>query len=796
MLGNFIKVMLRNFKRYKGYSFINVAGLAIGMACCILILLWIQDESSYDDYHHDVDRIYRVAIDIRTQTANRVFAPICPMLTPTIKKDLPQVEQVVRFFPQRNLLVKYGEEKRFYEDRFAFVDPEVFDVFTVSFIKGDPATALNRPRTVVITERIARKYFGDENPMGKSLIINRIDAEVSGVIADVPQNTHNKFDFLSSLKIYEKNRMMTGWHSTMFYTYIKTNNPVDKTVFAAQINDIVNGIIGSQIKDWGVSYHFFLQPIKDIHLYSNLRYEIEPPGNSVYIYVFSAIALFVLLIACLNFINLSTARSTNRAREVGMRKVVGARRIQLIRQFLSESLFLSFLALLLAVGVIALVLPWFSDLAGKDLSISALFAPQVLSGLLGIALLAGIVAGSYPAFFLSSFRPAAVIRGSAAGKGKGNLLRKGLVISQFAISIMLVIGTITVFQQLNYMKNQNLGFDRDQMLILPLRGGINISQNFETVKREFSDHPAIQKISVSASIPGRGVNNFATSLIGEEDDKQQSMFYLGVDHDFFNTYDIDLAAGRIFEKTRSTDVNSAIMINEAAVKAFGWSLPETALGKRIQTGFGAEGEIIGVYRDFHYRSLQTVIEPLIIMVVPRWFRTLSLKVNTGNLSDVMGFIQEKWNKFFPQNPFEYFFLDADFDRLYRTDEQAGRIVMLFTGFAIFIACLGLFGLASFMAEKRTKEIGIRKVLGSSVARILMLLTKEFSKWIIAANLIAWPAAYFILDKWLKNFAVHTQVKALTLVLAGVLALFIALVTVSYQSFKAATADPVDCLRYE
>lgn len=788
--------MLRNISRYKGYSFINIAGLAIGMACCILILLWVQDESSYDDFHQDVERLYRVAIDIRTQTANRVFAPVCPMLAPTIKKDLPQIEQVVRFFPRRNLLVKYGEEKKFYEDGFAFVDPEVFEVFSVSFLQGDRATALNRPRTVVITDRIARKYFGAEDPLGKSLIINQMDTEVTGVIADIPHNTHNKFDILSSLQIYEKDRMMSGWHSTMFYTYIKTKSPVDQEAFAASINDIVNGIVGAQIKDWGVSYHFFLQPIKDIHLYSHLRYEIEPAGNAIYIYIFSAIALFVLLIACLNFINLSTARSTNRAREVGMRKVVGAIRIQLIRQFLSESLFLSLLALLLAIGVIALVLPWFGALAGKDLSISAVFAPQVLLGLLGIALFAGIVAGSYPAFFLSSFRPAAVIRGGATGGGKGTLLRKGLVISQFAISIMLVIGTITVFQQLNYMKNQNLGFDKEQMLILPLRGGINISQNYETVKSEFSNHPAVQKISAAASIPGRGVNNFATSLIGEEDDKQQSMFYLGVDHDYFNTYDIDLAAGRGFDKTRSTDVLGAIMINEAAVKAFGWSTPESALGKRVQTGFGARGEIIGVYRDFHYRSLQTVIEPLIIMVVPRWFGTLSLKINTENLPDLMTFVQEKWNKFFPQNPFEYFFLDADFDRQYRSDEQAGHIVMLFTGFAIFIACLGLFGLASFMAEKRTKEIGIRKVLGSSVARILLLLTKEFSKWILAANIIAWPVAYFILDKWLNNFAIHTRVQILTMALAGAIALSIALATVSYQTFKAATADPVECLRYE
>jgi len=789
-------VAFRNIKRHKGYSFINISGLAIGMACCIMILLWVQDELSYDNYHKDADHIFRVIVDIQTKTGNWVFAPASAPLAPALKKDFPQVEKAVRFWESSDLLIKYGERKKFYEGDLFYVDPEVFEVFTIPFIKGNPKTALSRPSTFVITEEIAQKYFGNEDPLGKSLTLGNQDYEITGVVKNIPKNSHFKFNFLTSLKQFETLQFMNDWFSTDFYSYIKTKSHVDKKAFEGKIQHFADRYVGDELKKLGAGFTYFLQPIKNIHLHSHLRYELEAPGNVAYIYIFSAIALFVLFIACFNFINLTTARSANRAREVGIRKVVGAYKTKLMKQFLSESVFMSVLALILAIMIISTVLPWFNELSGKELSLITLMNTEALLILIGTALFAGIVAGCYPAFFLSAFRPVVVLRGTMKTGLKGSILRKVLVSFQFAISIVLVLGTMIVYQQLNFMKSQKLGFDKEQMLILPLRGGMQIVQNYETIKSEFTKHSGISMAAVSSSVPGRGIRNFATSLLGESDDKIQSMNYISVDHDFIHTYSIELIAGRAFQRERATDIRRTFMINEAAVKTFGWASPEEAIGKRIQTGYTTQGEIIGVYKNFHYRSLQFIVEPLVLVINPDWLGAISLKINTKNLQDVLAFTENQRNRLFPKNPFEYFFLDTHFDRQYRSDEQIGQIVFIFSGLAIFIACLGLFGLSSFMAEKRTKEIGIRKVLGSSVSNIVMLLTKEFTKWVIVANIFAWPAAYFIMNKWLQNFAYHTSIKFWVFLLAGGFALIIALLTVSFQSIKAALANPVDSLMYE
>jgi putative ABC transport system permease protein len=796
MLKNYLKIALRNFQRHKGYSFINTAGFAIGMACCLLILIYVRHELSYDSYHKDVERTYRIAQDIRTQTANRIFAPISPMVAPTLKADHPQVEYAARTIPARSRLVKRGETF-FYEDRFMYADQELLDIFTIPFIQGNPRDALTRPNTLVISQRMAHKYFGSANPLGETLKINERELEITGVVEDSPENTHMKYDLIASLMTLKDWNEMSNWHSTMFYTYLKLKPNVNVEEFSQQVARIADKYVGERLKNWGDVYHYFLQPISSIHLHSHLSYEIEPPGNPTYIYIFSFVGVFILLIASLNFMNLSTARAANRAKEVGLRKVVGAQKLQLIGQFLGESLLVAFLSLGLAMITARFAITLLNNLTRVSLSFDELLKPGVLSLLIGGAVLVGLAAGLYPAFVLSAFRPALTLKGSTATGARSVTMRTVLVVVQFAISVGLIIGTLTMYRQFNFMKNQYLGFEKEQKLVLPLRGGINIQKNFESVKDMFSKYPSITGITVSSTVPGRGVSNFGISLVGEDDPKNQSMYHMYFDDDFIPDYGIEIAAGRAFQKGMSTDFMGAFLINEAAVKAFGWSSPEEALGKRLQTGHGGRiNPIIGVTKNFHYRGLQSEVEPLVMEFLPWTFRYITLSVDITDLKEILAFVESQWKELFPGNPFERFFLDTDFDRQYRADEQVGSIFGIFTLLGLFIACLGLLGLASFTAESRTKEIGIRKVLGSSVIGIVLMLSRQFTKWVLVANLIAWPVAYFAMHKWLQNFAYRIRLDILTFALSGLLVLAVALLTVSYQSIKAAIANPVDSLRYE
>ena len=796
MLKNYWKIALRNFQRHKGYSFINIAGFAIGMACCLIILIYVRHELSYDRYHKDVERIYRIAIDIRHQTANRVFALISPTVAPALKADYPQVEYAARAMPTSSRLVK-KEERLYYEDRFMYADQELFDIFTIPFIQGNPQEALIRPQTLVISERMAQKYFGNSYPIGETLEINQREYEITGVVADSPENTHMKYDLIASLETLKDWSEMTNWYSTMFYTYLKLQPNVNVEELSQKVSHIADKYVGERLSNRGTTYHYFLQPISSIHLHSHLRYEIEPSGNPVYVYIFSFVGLFILLIACLNFMNLSTARAANRAKEVGLRKVVGAQRLQLIGQFLGESLLVALLSLGLALVIARFAIPLLSDLTGIPLSFDAFLNPVVLFSLIGGAIIVGLAAGLYPAFVLSAFRPAVTLKGALSSGSRGLALRTVLVVVQFAISVVLIIGTLTMYKQFNFMKNQYLGFEKEQKLILPLRGGINIQENYETTKDMFSKRSSIAGVTVSSSVPGRAVSNFNIKLVGEEDDKSQSMFHLHFDHDFIPDYGIEMAAGRAFQKGMSTDIRGAFLINEAAVKAFGWSSPEEALGKRLQTGWGGRvNPVIGVTKNFHYRGLQTEVEPLVMEFMPEAFDNITLSLDITNLKESFAFVEFQWKALFPGNPFESFFLDADFDRQYRADEQVGSIFGIFTFLGLSIACLGLLGLASFTAESRIKEIGIRKILGASIAGIVFMLSKQFTKWVLLANIIAWPVAYFAMHSWLQGFAYRVNIGILTFVLSAVMALLIALLTVGYQTIRAAVANPADTLRYE
>ncbi len=797
MIKNYLKIALRNFQRHKGYSFINIAGFAIGMACCLLILLYVRHELSYDRYHEDVERVCRIVIDIRTQTANRVFALISPTVAPALKSDYPQVEYAARaIIPSSSRLVK-RKDAFFYEDRFMYADQELFDIFTIPFIQGATQGALIRPNTLVVSQRMAHKYFGNANPLGETLEINQQEYEITGVVTDSPENTHMKYDLIASLETLKDWQEMTNWYSTMFYTYLKLRPDVNVEEFSQQVSRLADKYVGERLSSRGTTYHYFLQPLSRIHLHSHLRYETEPPGNPGYIYIFSVVGLFILLIACLNFMNLSTARAANRAKEVGLRKVVGAQKLQLIGQFLGESLLVSFLSLGLAMVIARFSIPLLHDLTGISLRFDTLLNPIVLLSLIGCAVLVGMAAGLYPAFVLSAFRPAVTLKGTSSAGTQGFALRTVLMVVQFAISVMLIIGTLTMYRQFNFMKNQYLGFEKEQKLILPLRGEINIQENFASVKDMFSKQTSVTGVTVSSSVPGRGVSNFGIDLVGEDDPKSQSMFHMYFDDDFIPDYGIDIVAGRAFQKEMKTDFMGVFLINEAAVKAFGWSRPEEALGKRLLTGYGGRvNPIIGVTKNFHYRGLQSEVEPLVMEFLPWSFRYITLSIDISNLNETLAFVKSQWKALWPGHPFEHFFLDTDFDRQYRADEQIGNVFGIFTFLGLFIACLGLLGLASFTAESRTKEIGIRKVLGASVRGIVLMLSKQFTKWILLANFIAWPVAYYFMDRWLKNFAYRIDIGIWTFVLSGVLVLLIAIMTVSYQSIKAAVANPVDSLRYE
>ncbi|WP_197901553.1 FtsX-like permease family protein [Rhodocytophaga rosea] len=513
-------------------------------------------------------------------------------------------------------------------------------------------------------------------------------------------------------------------------------------------------------------------------------------------YILSVVGILIILIASLNYINLTTAQAANRAKEVGVRKVVGASRMPLIFQFVSESLLQTVSALILAAGIMYIVRPLFEQLSGISIDLAQVISPQFVGSLIGITFIVGVMAAIYPALFLSSFRPISVLKGKISMGAKGSTLRKVLVVCQFSISLMLMVGTIMVYRQLNFMKDQNLGFSKEQVVVLPVRGGASIRENYEVIKSEFKNHTSITDAAASASVPGRRVENFAVSLLGEADDKGQSMYYLFVDFDFLKLYNIGTVAGRAFDKNIITDAENAFMINETALKAFGWVLPEEAIGKKLGAGFGRNGEIIGVYKDFHYRSLQAPIEPLIMAVNVDRLNHISLKVQTKDLPATMAFVEKKWQELFPNHPYEYFFLDEEFNKQYAADEKIGRTFLVFTSIAICVACLGLFGLATFTAEQRTKEIGVRKVLGASASNIVLLLSTDFTKLVLIAFLIATPVSYVLINKWLENFASRIEVGWDAFIIAGILVFIIALLTVSYQSLKAALMNPVKSLRNE
>ncbi len=800
MLKNYLKIALRNIKKYKAYSFINIIGLAVGIVCCILISLYVLDELSYDKFNKNYSQIYRVEAEAKIEGRDLNMARTPAPLGATLVNEFPNVIQYARFMPTSNMLIRY-KNNVFNETKFFWADSTLFNVFTMPFIEGNPKTALVQPHTVVLTESLAKKYFGNKDPMGK--IMNFEDGTpytVTGVIKDCPANSHFHYDMFASMSSAEFGKS-NFWFNNNFYTYIVLRKGASVSSVESKFPALIKKYGGPQLykatgvpyDDWlkkGNSYKFYLEPITSIHLYSHLENELEPNSDIKYIYIFSIIALFILLIACINFMNLSTARSSTRSKEVGVRKVLGSNKSQLIKQFLAESFLLTIISFFIAVTLAEILLPAFESLAGKQLHTNYLNNWITIPVLLITIIIVGLIAGSYPSFFLSSFQPVKVLKGKVRGN-KGNLLRSGLVVFQFAISIVLFVGTFIVYSQLKYIQNTKLGFDKNHILVIQRAWALGT--NTKAFKQELIKNPGIISASNTNDLPGKP---FSETLFHAENSPasvNKILVFMSADQEFAKTMEISLKAGRYFSKEHPSDSLAAV-VNESTVKVLGLKDP---IGKRIYfVGRKDPFTIIGVLKDFHYESLHEKIRPLVILPKRGLTAYLPVRLSSNNINSTIAFIKSEWKKFVPGKPFEYYFLDVDLEHLYQSEQKIGEIFTVFSVLAIFIACLGLFGLAAFTAERRTKEIGIRKALGSSVTGIIFLLSKEFTKWVLIANIIAWPVAYFFMNNWLKDFAYRINMNPWVFLLSGVLTLVIALSTVSIHAVKAAKANPIKSLRYE
>ena len=800
MFRNYLKIAFRNLLKYRAYSFINILGLAVGITACMMILLYVNDELSYDTYNVKAERIYRFYGRAHMQGREFKMAVTPAPAGATLVHDYPEVVQYTRLLPASNMLIRY-KDNVFNETRFFWADSTVFDVFTIPFTEGNPKTALNQPHTVVLTESLAKKYFGNEDPLNK--IMNFEDGTaytVSGVVKDCPSNSHFHYDIFASMASIEAGKS-NFWINNNFYTYIVLKKGASASKLQAKFPALVKKYAGPQIyqglgitfEDWekkGNAYQFFLQPLTSIHLHSHLNNELEANSDIKYVYIFSIIAVFILLIACINFMNLSTARSITRSKEVGVRKVLGSNKSQLVKQFLIESFLLTFISILIAVLLVEIFLPLFNNLADKNLHTNYFHSLVAIPALIAAIIIVGLISGSYPAFFLSSFQPSKVLKGKATGS-KGSWLRSGLVIFQFSISIILFIGTMIIYNQMKYIQDANLGFNKEHVLVVQRAWALE--NHAETFKDELIKNPHIINATNTNDLPGRVFSETVFKLENAPVSQQFLMGLITTDGNFAKTMGIDLTEGRYFSKNNPSD-SVAVVLNESAVKTFNIKDP---IGKRIIfAGQNLTCNIIGVVKDFHLRSLHQKIEPLVIYYRSGQTNYLPIRISSNDISGTISAIKNEWKKFVPNKPFEYFFLDEDLNRLYHSDQKTGEILTSFSLLAISIACLGLFGLAAFTTERRTKEIGIRKALGASVLNVIFILSKEFTKWVLIANIIAWPVAYFFMNKWLQDFAYRINVSIWIFILSGIIALFIALLTVISHAIKAARANPVKSLRYE
>lgn len=784
MYRNYLKIAIRSIKRHKVYSLINISGLTIGIACFVLIMLWVRHETSFDSFHENANELYRVNSRI-TKDAGSIVTTSSFALGKSLQELYPEVENYMRYFWNSSTM-KY-DDTSFFEQRFRLVDSSIFEMFSFPFIKGNPKTALSNTNSIVITEEIAIKYFGDDDPIGKVMTANNEkDFIVTGVIENLPDNSIFSFQLLASIELMPKRRL-EAWELTG-PTYILLNKNISINEFNEKIASFYRDNVNPES-----SYDPYVQKITDIHLY-----EFGRPGRSKYVYIFSLTAFFILIIACINYMNISTARSGSRAREIGLRKVVGAKRSDIIKQFYGESILLSFIALFLAIIIVEILLPAFNNLTGKQIAAQYMISDsKMIIGLIAIALFTGIVAGSYPAVFISSFQPVNILKG-IINKGKtGSVFRKTLVITQFSISIILIMSTVVVHKQLTYIQNKNLGYDREEIIVIERNTGL--LDKFEDFKNEIKSNANVVDVSATAAFMLDVGNAVNVNWDGNPNEDPVLMRYTMVDHDFINTFGIKMLEGRNFSTEYSTDVEDAFVINETALKLM---KVEDPIGKQIEflhSGIPEnlrKGKIIGVVKDFHVNPLNSKISPFVMRIYPPYYSYIYIKINSTNISSTINYLRDVSKQYAPDFPFRYAFVNEIYSRQYQAEQRLSQIFIYFTAIAVFISCLGLFGLTSFVVEQRTKEIGLRKILGASVSGITILLSKEFTKWVFIANLIALPLAWLAMDNWLSNYAYHTNVGISPFVISALVVFFVAIITVSYQSVKLALTNPVDSLRSE
>ncbi len=785
MLKNNLKIALRNIIRHKGYTFLNIFGLAIGLACCILIGLWVLDELNYDRFHENASSICRVESNqnFSGRTLHIYWTP--HPLGPALRAEIPEIINSTRAQNVGPQLIRY-EDKAFEEYYVWSVDPSFLEMFSFPMIQGTAEDSLSGTSSLVITERLAAKFFGDENPIGKVInVAQSADFTVTGVLKDIPRNSSLQFDVLIPYKYLDSiGRTNDNFTDNQTYTWVQLHSGVSPKEVSAKISGFIRQKVPRSLMV------LELLPLTKVHLYSYSGYEKNLAVQSVYL--FSVIAIIVLIIGCINFMNLSTARSANRAKEVGLRKVVGALRSQLVRQFYAESILFALIALGLAAAAVSFVLPAFGSLAGKEMSWNATGAGVLALGLTGIALLTGLVSGSYPALFLASFQPVSTLKGKL-NSGTGNAaFRRILVVVQFFLSVVLIIGTAVVSKQMTFIKNRNLGWNKEQVVAIPIRSYSRPS--LEALKAELANTPGILNAAVATQKPSyTSWSSSGFDWEGKDPSLKVDVTYMGADDGYVDTMGMTIAQGRNFSKEFPTDKTESFLINEELARLMGYENP---VGKSFSF-WEQKGKIVGVIKDFHFQPLRRKIEPLVIQWADLdWTNFLFLRITPEAISETIGTVHGTWERILPNIPFSYEFLDEDFARMYRSEERTGTLLKIFTAMAILVACLGLFGLASFGAEQRTKEIGIRKILGASVPGIVALICREFLVLIGLANLIAWPVAYFAAKDWLNNFAYRTQIPAVFFIGALIISLVIGLMTVIYKAIRAASANPVDSLRYE
>lgn len=795
MIKNYFKIAWRNLVKNKSFSFINIAGLVIGITSCVLIFLYVQYELSYDKYNQQASQIYRLTEILHLPKEDRPQAVTSPIMAPTLQANFPEIKKSVRLTSSGRILGV--NEKKLYDTKIVYADSALFDIFTFPMLQGDPQKALVNPYSIVLTENTAKKYFGNEQALGKIMqLSDTINLTVTGIVKNVPSNSHFTFDcLLSRATIDELNnhQVDSNWFNNSAYTYFLLPENYPPSKLESKLNVFVHKQMEEERKTTGLWYDFKLQPVTSIHLRSNMNAEINPNSDISYIYIFSAAAILILIIACCNFINLATARSLNRSKEIGLRKVVGARRVQLGIQFLGESFLFAVIAGIIAFALVYFLLPSFNTFTGKSLPLN-IFSNQTLLLMFGaIIISAGIIAGIYPALLMSSFAPINALRGAIRHGWQDIFLRKGLVVFQFTIAIVLIAGTGIVLQQLRYVQNRKIGLNKDQVIEIGLRSAD--LQNAETLVNELTKKTSVTDATLTDFSFKAGISNIAVLPEGAAENEVTSQAVISVDYNFLKTFQVSLVAGRNFSRSYPTDSAAGFIINETAAKIFGWK-PTDAIGKNMDWGLGKKGKVIGVIRDFNFTSLHDNIKPLILHINPSWSRFIALRIRPDKIPQTLKEIETTWNAIATASPFKYTFLDEDFVSLYKEEKNMKSVLTLFTIFSLLVACLGLFGLAAFSIKQRFKEIAIRKVLGASVSNITRLVSKEFLLLVLIAAAIAFPVAWWGMHKWLQDFAYHINIGWQLFVAAGVIAIVIALLTVSYQSIKAAIANPVKSLRTE